>query len=180
MLRRSFVMAMGALPASAWAQTAQTQQTPPPVPPGVLAIEQSQIHPYEPENALEAAFINAGNDPQWRAVFRRGLLESHLVLPLTTSAEDSPVRQVRVPQRARDGSLQYFTGRAVYTSIARAVDVFGPETPRIVMIGRAALMRFLQSNVIINAGLAPMLTLEPEDVARYLATPGESSAGPTQ
>ena len=31
-----------------------------------------------------------------------------------------------------------------------------------------------------HGSFVPMLTLEPTDVAAYLMTPGESSAGPTQ
>ena len=46
--------------------------------------------------------------------------------------------------------------------------------------GRAALTRLVGKNVVINPGFVPMLTLEPTDVAAYLMTPGESSAGPTQ
>jgi hypothetical protein len=47
--------------------------------------------------------------------------------------------------------------------------------------GRAAFERVSGKNVVINYHLIPMLTLEPADVAGYLAqAPGVASAGPTE
>jgi hypothetical protein len=182
MLRRSLVFAaLGAWPSAVWAQANQSAQASPTTASGIRTIEQSQIRDYEAENALECAFISATTNPGMRPIFRRYLLETHVVLPLTASAEDSPIRQVRIPLPPdASGAPRYFTGRAIYTSAARADAVLGADTPRIIINGRAALSRLRQSNVIINPGLAPMLTLEPADVAAYLEAPGESSAGPTQ
>jgi hypothetical protein len=47
--------------------------------------------------------------------------------------------------------------------------------------GRAAFERARGKNIVINYHLIPMLTLEPDDVASYLAAqPGVASAGPAQ
>jgi hypothetical protein len=179
MLRRSLILA-ALWPAAAWGQTSpaaqsQAQRS------SVRTIQQSEIRPYQAENALEYAFISATTNEGMRPIFRRYLLETHVVLPLMTTAEDSPVRQVRVPIRPdAAGNPQFFTGRAIFTSASRVDAVFGADSPRIVINGRAALTRLVGQNVVLNPGLAPMLTLEPTDLAAYLATPGESSAGPTQ
>ena len=182
MLRRSVVLAaLGAWPATVWAQTGQTALPSAPAAPGIRTIEQSEIQEYEAANALEQAFISATTVPGMRPIFRRYLLQTHVVLPLTTSAQDSPVRQARVPiPPDASGAPRYFTGRAIFTSLARANTVFGEDTPHIVINGRAALSRMRQTNVILNPGLAPMLTLEPSDIAVYLDTQGDASAGPTQ
>jgi hypothetical protein len=76
----------------------------------------------------------------------------------------------------RDG----FTAGAIFTSEQRLTQALGADAPHIMINGRAALTRLVGKNVVINPGFVPMLTLEPTDVAAYLMTPGESSAGPTQ
>jgi hypothetical protein len=91
---------------------------------------------------------------------------------LTSTDDDSQPRYFRV----REG----FTAAAIFTSEQRLTQALGADTPHIMINGRAALTRLVGGNVVINPGYIPMLTLEPTDVAAYLATPGESSAGPTQ
>lgn len=70
----------------------------------------------------------------------------------------------------------------VFTSNARIDSVLGPAAPRATMTGRAALERLRGRHVLINARLAPMLVLEPEDVAAYLTAPAEPPplTGPTE
>jgi hypothetical protein len=162
MLRRSLIIAApiiatwGAWPAAAWAQqTGETQQA-----------------PITPQNALEYAFVSALTNQGMRPIFRRYLLETHVALALTSADENSAPREVRV----REG----FNAGAIFTSEQRLTQVLGADAPRVIINGRAALTRLVGKNVVINPGLVPMLTLEPPDVAAYLATPGESSAGPTQ
>lgn len=165
MRRRLFVTAaLGAVlaPALAGAQTVATPATP--------AAPRPQ--PIEPTNALEYAFVSALTNEGMRPIFRRYLLETHVVLALASNAPDAAPREVQV----RDG----FRAGAIFTSAARADSVLGPTSARVVINGRAALERLAGKNVVINPTLVPMLTLEPEDVAQYLATPGETSAGPTQ
>lgn len=162
MLRRSLIIAgpaiaiFGAWPAAAWAQqSAATQQA-----------------PITPQNALEYAFVSALTNQGMRPIFRRYLLETHVALALTSADENSAPREVRVRED--------FNAGAIFTSEQRLIQVLGADAPHIMINGRAALTRLVGKNVVINPGLVPMLTLEPADVAAYLATPGETSAGPTQ
>jgi hypothetical protein len=172
MLRRTLLIsALGAWPATAFAQTAAPQQ--PAAAPQQQATQASQAPPpITPENALEYAFVSALTNPNMRPIFRRYLMETHVALALTTAADDSPPRQVRV----REG----FTAGAIFTSEQRLTQALGADAPHIMINGRAALTRLVGGNVVINPGFVPMLTLEPTDVAAYLMTPGESSSGPTQ
>ena len=48
--------------------------------------------------------------------------------------------------------------------------VLGADAPRIMLNGRAALERLRGKNAVINFRLVPMLTLDDEDIAVYLAT----------
>ena len=107
-----------------------------------------------------------------RPIFRRYLLETHVALALTEQHDDAPPRQIRL----REG----FTAGAIFTSEERLTHALGADTPHIMINGRAALTRLVGGNAVINPGYAPMLTLEPPDIAAYLATQGTSSAGPTQ
>ncbi|MEQ1493700.1 MAG: SseB family protein [Terricaulis sp.] len=172
MLRRTvLISALGAWPASAFAQTTTPQQ--PAAAPQPQATQTGQAPPpITPENALEYAFVSALTNPNMRPIFRRYLMETHVALALTAAADDSPPRHVRV----REG----FTAGAIFTSEQRLKQALGDDAPHIMINGRAALTRLVGGNVVINPGFVPMLTLEPTDVAAYLATPGESSSGPTQ
>lgn len=164
MRRRSFViagLAAAATPSLALAQTTEATRPARPAPPQI-----------EPQNALEWAFLQALENERLRPSFRRYLMETHVALALANDAADAPPREI--PLR-RD-----FRAAAIFTSSARMDAVLGPAAPRIVINGRAALERLRGKNVAINPGLTPMLTLEPEDVANYLTTPGTTSAGPTQ
>lgn len=170
MLRRTLlVSALGAWPVTAFAQTQQPAQAPAQPPAGE---RRAPPPPITPENALEYAFVSALTNPGMRPIFRRYLLETHVALALTAAGDDSPPREVRV----REG----FTAGAIFTSEARLLSVLGADAPHIMINGRAALTRLVGKNAVINPGLVPMLTLEPTDLAAYLATTGESSAGPTQ
>ncbi|MEZ5956725.1 MAG: SseB family protein [Hyphomonadaceae bacterium] len=166
MLRRTLLAsAFAAWPAMALAQTGQqpTPQSPQP---------RTQPAAITPENALEYAFVSALTNPNMRPIFRRYLMETHVALALTEQQDDAPVRELRV----RDG----FSAGAIFTSETRLKSVLGEDAPHIIINGRAAFTRLAGKNIVINPGLVPMLTLEPTDVAAYLLTPGESSAGPTQ
>jgi hypothetical protein len=161
MLRRTLLAAaLGVWPASAFAQTQAT--TAPASPPP----------PIQPQNALEYAFVSALTNENMRPIFRRYLMETHVALALASADQDAPPREIRV----RDG----FRAAAIFTSAARLQAVLGANAPHVMINGRAALTRCVGKNVVINPGLVPMLTLEPTDLAQYLATPGESSAGPSQ
>ena len=128
--------------------------------------------PIEPVNALEFAFVSALTNENMRPVFRQYLVNTHVVLALSGEDQDSAPLEIEV----RDG----FRAGAIFTSAQRIDAVLGADAPRIVINGRAAFERLAGKNVVINYRLVPMLTLEPDDVARYLETPGEASAGPTQ
>jgi hypothetical protein len=163
MLRRTLLIgALGAWPAAAFAQS-----TPPATAPQARAPAS-----ITPANALEYAFVSAFTNEGMRPIFRRYLMETHVALALASDDDDAPPREVRV----REG----FVAGAIFTSEQRLQQVFGAEAPHIIINGRAAFTRLAGKNIVINPGLAPMLTLEPADVAAYLLTPGESSAGPTQ
>lgn len=168
MLRRTLLIsALGVLPTAAWAQTAAQQ--PPTTPPRNQQRTPEQI---TPQNALEYAFVSAFTNENMRPIFRRYLMETHVALALSAPGDESPPRELRI----REG----FNAGAIFTSEQRLQQVLGPDAPHVIINGRAALTRLVGKNVAINPGLAPMLTLEPQDLAIYLATEGESSAGPTQ
>ncbi|MBL8547618.1 MAG: SseB family protein [Hyphomonadaceae bacterium] len=165
MLRRTLLIsALGAWPAAAWAQTPEAA-TPPPA-----ARREPEV--ITPTNALEYAFVSALTNENMRPIFRRYLMETHVALALTEAGEDAAPREIRV----REG----FNAGAIFTSEQRLQQVLGADAPHVIINGRAALTRLVGKNVVINPGLVPMLTLEPRDLAVYLATQGESSAGPTQ
>jgi hypothetical protein len=169
MLRRTLlVSALGVWPASAWAQAQQPAQQPAATPPQPRG-EQETI---TPQNALEYAFVSAFTNEGMRPIFRRYLLETHVALPLVDNTPDAAPREMT--------TRQGFRGGVIFTSEQRLQSVLGPDQPHIMINGRAALTRLVGKNVVINPGLSPFLTLEPRDVAAYLATPGESSAGPSQ
>lgn len=170
MLRRTLlVSALGVWPAAAWAQAQQPARQPP-APTATPQARQPQT--ITPQNALEYAFVSAFNNEGMRPIFRRYLMETHVALPLVDDSPDAAPREMTT----REG----FRGGAIFTSEQRLQSVLGPNQPHVMINGRAALTRLVGKNVVINPGLLPFLTLEPRDVAAYLATPGESSAGPTQ
>jgi hypothetical protein len=165
MHRRTFVTI--ALTAAAWPLAAAAQsQAQDGAPAQGLAL-----HPIEPANALEQAFVAALDNEAMRPIFRRLLLEAPVALALASDAEDAPPLE----HPLREGAAAGF----IFTSAARLDAVFGESAPRTVIPGRAALERLRGKYAVLNYRLAPMLTLEPEDIARYLETP-EASAGPAQ
>jgi hypothetical protein len=177
MLRRTLlVSALGVWPASAWAQAQQpAQQGQQPMPqqqPAPTAAPQARQQTITPQNALEYAFVSAFNNEGMRPIFRRYLMETHVALPLVDDSPNAAPREMTT----REG----FRGGVIFTSEQRLQSVLGPDQPHIMINGRAALTRLVGKNVVINPGLLPFLTLDPRDVAAYLATPGESSAGPSQ
>jgi|CXWL01.1.fsa_nt_gi hypothetical protein len=167
MRRRSFVTTAlaAALPVLARAQS----PTPPVAAPGPQAPPEIQ-----PQNALEYAFVAALTNEAMRPVFRRQFMEAHVVLALASDAPDAPPREVAPREGVRAG--------LVFTGATRLDAALGPAAPRATLTGRAALERLRGRHVVINARLAPMLVLEPEDVASYLETPEAppTLAGPSQ
>ncbi len=169
MRRRLFLSAaIAAVATPALAQTTPAApaptETPPPAPAAARAIE--------PVNALEYAFVSALTEPDMRPIFRRYLIDTHVVLATVSADPDAAPLEVDV-----GGD---FRAVAIFTSAQRVDEVLGADAPRIVINGRAALERLEGKNVVINYRLVPMLTLEPDDVRRYLEPPGDASAGPTQ
>jgi hypothetical protein len=133
-----------------------------------LAFAQGvRLQPIEPENELERVFLAALDDPTQRPVFRRVLLESRVAVAYANDEYDSPPRLLRIDENREAGF--------VFTSDSRLSSVMGPGVPRRMMSGRQAFELLEGKNVILNWRLAPMLTLEPEDVATYLA---RDDAGP--
>jgi hypothetical protein len=169
-MRRRFFLgaAVAAGVSPAFAQTT----TPTPAPAAAPAATPSPQGPIEPVNALEYAFVSALTDERMRPIFREYLVNTHVVLALSGAAQNSAPLEVDVG----DG----FRAAAIFTSTQRVDQVLGANAPRIVINGRAAFERVTGKNVVINYRLVPMLTLEPSDVARYLAAAPPPSAGPTQ
>jgi len=167
MRRRTFLTAT--LAGAALPRLALAQQQQPQAPAAASAPTRPQI---EPQNALEFAFVQALTNESMRPVFRRYLLDTHVALALAGPGANAAPLEVQVRSGFRAG--------AIFTSADRLRTVLGANAPHIIINGRAAFERLAGKNVVINYQLAPMLTLEPEDVARYLETPGESSAGPSQ
>ncbi|WP_135212513.1 SseB family protein [Vitreimonas flagellata] len=159
MQRRSFLIAASAgvaWPVLAWAQQQPSGTTParPPANTGPRQIE--------PANDLERAFIAALHDEEARPEFRRLLLDSQVALALQSNLDDAPPRLLALGEGRQAGF--------VFTSAARLAEVMGPAAPRAVITGREAFERLREKYVILNWRLAPMLTLEPPDVASYLNT----------
>ena len=127
------------------------------------------VAPITPVNALEEAFVAAFNSAQARPVFRRRLLSERVALALATAEPDSGPLSLPVPTQA-GGRL---VCAAIFTSSDRLLSVLGGEAHFATMTGRVALTRLANQNVVLNYRLIPMLTLEPADVAEYLATPAE-------
>lgn len=162
MRRRNFFAA--AIAAGAFPSVARAQGQPTARPIAETAIE--------PATALERAFVMAYDDQRMRPIFRRALLDGSVALALSGSGADATPLEVEVRSGWRAG--------AIFTTAARLNAVLGADAPRIVLNGRAALERLRGKNAVINYRLLPMLTLDAEDVALYLASEGTSSAGPTQ
>jgi hypothetical protein len=153
MRRRTFVTAalgLIAAPATAFAQldlSGPSQTIPPHI---------------DPRNDLERTLVQAMYfDPSQREVFPHVLLRSEVAIAMMTDAPDSP------PQVVTTSSG--FRGVAVYTSPARLISIRGPATQQLLLTGREALQRYHQEGIVLNAGLAPYFTLDPDDITRYLA-----------
>lgn len=173
MRRRSFVtagLAAGMLPTVARAQASGVTLPPTDAsaPSAPLAVR-----PIDPQNALEYAFVQALTNENMRPIFRHYLMDTHVALAMSSAAADAEPKTVRL-HNGQDAI-------AIFTSSERVDTVLGEDAPRIMIAGRAAFERARGKNVVINYHLIPMLTLEPEDVASYLAAqPGVASAGPSQ
>lgn len=119
--------------------------------------------PIAPQNPLEADFVAAFDSEAMRPVFRARFLESQVALAMESAAPDaSPLKR---PVRGAPSAL-------IYTSPARLANVLGESAAYQEMTGREALERLRGGPAAINFGLAPMLTLEAEDVDRFLLIPG--------
>ncbi len=145
MLRRSFLtLAAGA---ALW--------------PALARAQENSLEPIEPENDLERAFIAAFTDPEQRDEFRRLLLESDVALAMQSNLPDAAPRLLNLGQRGEAGFI--------FTSGARLSSIMGPASARAIIPGREAFTRLRGKHAVLNWRLAPMLTLEPEDVASYIA-----------
>lgn len=127
------------------------------------------VAPITPANPLEEAFISALNTPQMRPIFRRRLLSERVAVALANDQPDAGPLSVPVPTQG-GGRL---VCAAIFTSSERLISVLGDSVQFTSMTGRAALTRLASQNVVLNYRLIPMLTLEPADIAEYLATPAE-------
>jgi hypothetical protein len=163
-------LAAGALPVLAHAQTQTPAETPTPAPAPAPALQAGGA--IEPTTPLEFAFVQALTDARMRPIFRRYLLDTSVALAMSGEGEDAAPHEVEVRPGWRAG--------AIFTTAARLQAVLGEETPHIVLNGRAALERLRGKNAVSNYRLVPMLTLDDEDVAIYLATEGSAAAGPAQ
>jgi hypothetical protein len=158
------------LPAVARAQASGVSlpQTDPSAPNAPLAVR-----PIEPQNALEYAFVQALTNENMRPIFRHYLMDTHVALAMSSAEAGAEPKEVVLQNGAH--------AIAVFTSSERVDTVLGEDAPRIMIAGRAAFERARGKNIVINYHLIPMLTLEPDDVAGYLAAqPGVASAGPSQ
>mgnify|MGYP001373332685 CR=1 FL=1 len=162
-------LALSAMLGAASAQTPARAQAQPAAAPAEASPHAAGPQQIEPANALEHAFVAALTNPEMRPVFRRLLMESQVAVALTASGAGASPLAVPLPNQAP---------AAVYTSPARLTAILGADAPHAVLTGRAAFTRLRQSNITLNFGWAPMLTLEPEDIARYLGTPETPAAAP--
>ena len=166
MQRRTLLQAAGLLllPSMAWAQT--TTATTAPTPP---AARDTPPPPITPENPLETAFVAAFTRESARPVFRRLLVSSQVAVAMASATPESPPLSVDVSAAVTGGSD--FHGGAIFTSLNRLHQALGPNAPYAMMTGRQALERLRGRSVVLNIHLLPVLTLEADDVAQYLAQP---------
>lgn len=179
-MRKFVVLAAAfALSAALGAASAQTPARAPAQPPAPAAatLDRQPAAPpnagpqqIEPANALENAFVAALTNPEMRPVFRHLLMESQVAVALTASGADAAPLGVPIQNQV--------LAAAIYTSPSRLTAILGEDAPHSVVSGRVALTRLRHSPVALNFGWAPMLTLEPADIARYLETPEAPSAPP--
>ena len=165
MRRRTFLTAVVAAVAVAPAALAQNQA-------GPLA----SLPVIEPQNELERALI-AATDPgageAERDAFRRLFLRSDVALALSSNSPDAPPAQIE----PRSG----YRTCLIFTSSARATEIMGESSPRIVLRGRQALERVRGTNVVININRRPFITLDAEGVEGFLALPeGREQDAPPQ
>ena len=130
----------------------------------------------EPQNALERALLaatDAGAGDSERDAFRRLFLRSEVALALSSNAPDAPPAQIE-PRAGYRTCL-------IFTSSARATEVMGANTPRLVVTGRQALERVRGTNVVININRRPFITLDAQGVEGFLALPeGQETPQPEQ
>ncbi len=123
----------------------------------------------EPQNALERALIAAtdpgAGEPE-RDAFRRLFLRSEVALALSANAPEAPPAQIE----PRPG----YRTCLIFTSSARATEIMGADTPRLVLNGREALERVRGANVVININRRPFVTLDAEGVEGFLALSEET------
>jgi hypothetical protein len=128
----------------------------------------------EPQNDLERALFAAtepGAGEAERDAFRRLFLRSNVALALSSNEPNAPPAQIE-PRAGYQTCL-------IFTSSARATEIMGASTPRIVLSGREALQRVRGTNVIININRRPFITLDAEGVEGFLALP-EAHDAPAQ
>lgn len=178
MRRRTFLtatLAAAAAPGLAFAQTASPPEHPSVAAPGVTAPSATPQHTLiTPRNALERAFVTATDDAATeaaraaaRAEFRRLFLSSQVALALSSTTPDAPPRQIEV--HGQPTCL-------IFTSSARATEVMGAQSPRVIVTGREALERVRGANVIVNINLRPFLALDTAGVESFIALPVPAAA----
>ncbi|HVZ99280.1 MAG TPA: SseB family protein [Caulobacterales bacterium] len=174
MQRRVFLTALLGAGAAPWAARAQGGDAPvshAPVsaapPPAAPATRVMALEPIVPANALERAFVDAAANEALRPAFRRALLESDVIVAVTGTGDN--VRPRLVPL---NGGVR---AAAIFTSPTRLDEGLGRNQAALTMSGRRALTRLRHQHVVINYGLAPMLTLDPQDVQHFLAISTEPS-----
>ncbi|MES1157392.1 MAG: SseB family protein [Alphaproteobacteria bacterium] len=121
------------------------------------------LRPIEPNNSLEYAFVAAASNDQMRPAFRQRLLDSMVVVAMTSADENA--RPLLVPLEGGQHAA------AIFTSVDRLTSVLGPSAFYVTINGRDALSRLHGEHVVINYLLMPMLTLDPDDVAHFLSIP---------
>jgi len=130
----------------------------------------------EPQNELERALVAAtdpGSGEPERDAFRRLFLRSNVALALSANSPDAPPAQVE-PRPGHRTCL-------IFTSSARATEIMGADTPRVMLRGRQALERVRGTNVVININRRPFITLDAEGVEGFLALPeGRETEAPEE
>lgn len=121
------------------------------------------LAPIQPQNALERAFIAALANEAMRPPFRRQLLTQPVTLALESAESDAAPRFVEIVDGER--------AAAIFTGPSRLTTVLGAEAAFVTLPGRQVLERLREQPVVLNYRLLPMLTLDPEDIARILALP---------
>ncbi|NMN03901.1 MULTISPECIES: SseB family protein [unclassified Novosphingobium] len=127
---------------------------------------------FAPQNPLEEALVRASSVIEARTEFIRVLMESDLIFAtpqpdgLESDEDASELLQIlNVP--FDDGT----TVPAVFTSVVRVIEAFGPDVGHVALQGRDALRILATDGAVLNPASTYGVAWSPEDLTALLGMP---------